>query len=275
MCGIFGIISPSEKTIEHSLSKEDFHFLLKHSERRGKDSSGYVIVEDGNFSVIKRDIQLTSVLKFSDAKFSTICFGHSRLITNGLKDNQPVVIDNNILVHNGIIVNDQDVFDTISKNRVLQIDSEAILGVFQESRDKGHTILESVEKVLDLCKGTISAVLFSKKDNSIVMFSNNGSLYKGNLKGALVISSEKYPLDKLNCTGVSQVFKPFVIDISSHLIVENYTVRVDETNTRNLDLIPSLGVLNGKEKLLHLIMMGFVIIVKIIRSETTLSQLVI
>jgi len=251
MCGIFGIISPSEKTIEHSLSKEDFHFLLKHSERRGKDSSGYVIVEDGNFSVIKRDIQLTSVLKFSDAKFSTICFGHSRLITNGLKDNQPVVIDNNILVHNGIIVNDQDVFDTISKNRVLQIDSEAILGVFQESRDKGHTILESVEKVLDLCKGTISAVLFSKKDNSIVMFSNNGSLYKGNLKGALVISSEKYPLDKLNCTGVSQVFKPFVIDISSHLIVENYTVRVDETNTRNLDLIPSLGVLNGKEKLLQ------------------------
>jgi glucosamine--fructose-6-phosphate aminotransferase (isomerizing) len=251
MCGIFGVICQSDKTINHSLSKDDFNFLLNHSERRGRDSSGYVIIKEGNLSVLKRDKQLSSVLKFNQAKHSSMCFGHSRLITNGLKDNQPVVIENNILVHNGIVVNVNDVFDAISRNRVLKIDSEAILAAFLDSRDNGFTVLESVDKVLKLCKGTISAVLFSRRDNSIVMFSNNGSLYKGNLNGSVVFSSEKYPLDKINCTEVTQVFKPFIIDLSSHLVNVNHTVRVDERNTRNLDLIPSLGILNGKEKILQ------------------------
>ena len=37
----------------------------------------------------------------------------------------------------------------------------------------------SVKEVLDKCIGTVSAVIFSKIDNKLILFSNNGSLYIG------------------------------------------------------------------------------------------------
>ena len=45
-----------------------------------------------------------------------LCDGPSRLITNGLSDNQPVVRDG-VLIHNGIVVNDDQVWSNISQTR--------------------------------------------------------------------------------------------------------------------------------------------------------------
>ena len=44
--------------------------------------------------------------------------GHSRLITNGLFDNQPVVRDGLILFHNGIVVNDKYIWSSIGIDRL-------------------------------------------------------------------------------------------------------------------------------------------------------------
>ena len=176
MCGIFGIIPPKDKLIKDVINKNKFNEFLKSSERRGRDSSGYVTCNLESVEVVKRDIQLTKVLDYNKVKNNKFCFGHSRLITNGLKDNQPVVLNNNVLVHNGIVINYEEVFKKYKLDRKLKIDSEVILSMYTDLISKNKSISESINKILSSCVGTISAVIYSKDENNLVLFSNNGSL---------------------------------------------------------------------------------------------------
>jgi glucosamine--fructose-6-phosphate aminotransferase (isomerizing) len=251
MCGIFGVIQGNKKTIKDVLTKKEFNFFLKHAEVRGRDSSGYVTLDANKLKVTKRDLQLTSVLDYKAIKNSPLCFGHSRLITNGSKDNQPLVISENILIHNGIIVNVDEVFENNDFERKLEIDSEIILAIFNKSRTNGLTIKDSINEIYRLCKGTISSVIYSKSENSLILFSNNGSLYTGILNGSTLFASEEYPLKELGCKEINQVYDPVEINLDLHFDGNSTFIDVDETNTRIKDLIPALGVLNGKEKLLE------------------------
>lgn len=248
MCGIFGIISPDNKKISQVISRTNFNEFLKHTETRGRDSSGYALFDSKSIKIFKSDESLTKIFNYNKLKKSNICFGHSRLITNGLKDNQPVLLNENILVHNGIVINHEKVFKTKNLKRIYKIDSEIILSIFNDCETKNYSVEDSVQEVLKTCSGTISAVIFSKKKNKIILFSNNGSLYSGYLNGALFFSSEEYPLKKLSCSRINKIIKPMIIDLN---IDENLTINLQETNSRTMDLIPSLGVLDGKEKLLE------------------------
>ena len=251
MCGIFGVIQGSNKTIKDVLTKKEFNFFLKHAEVRGRDSSGYVTLDANKLKVTKRDLKLTSVLDYKAIKNSPLCFGHSRLITNGSKDNQPLVMSENILIHNGIVVNVDQVFENNDYERKLEIDSEIILAIFNKSRTNGLTIKDSINEIYKLCKGTISSVIYSKSDNSLILFSNNGSLYTGILNGSTLFASEEYPLRELGCKEINQVYDPVEINLDLHFDGKSTFINIDETNTRKKDLIPALGVLNGKEKLLE------------------------
>lgn len=251
MCGIFGIIQEKNKTIKDVLTKKEFNFFLKHAEVRGRDSSGYVTLDANKLKVTKRDLKLTSVLDYKAINNSPLCFGHSRLITNGSKDNQPLVMSENILIHNGIVVNVDEVFENNDFERKLEIDSEIILAIFNKNRINGLTIKDSINEIYKLCKGTISSVIYSKSDNSLILFSNNGSLYTGILNGSTLFASEEYPLKELGCKEINQVYDPVEINLDLHFDGNSTFIDVDETNTRIKDLIPALGVLNGKEKLLE------------------------
>lgn len=251
MCGIFGVIQGNNKTIKDVLTKKEFNFFLKHAEVRGRDSSGYVTLNSNKLKVTKRDLKLTSVLDYKAIKNSPLCFGHSRLITNGSKDNQPLVMSENILIHNGIVVNVDQVFENNDYERKLEIDSEIILAIFNKSRTNGLTIKDSINEIYKLCKGTISSVIYSKSDNSLILFSNNGSLYTGILNSSTLFASEEYPLRELGCKEINQVYDPVEINLDLHFDGKSTFIDIDETNTRKKDLIPALGVLNGKEKLLE------------------------
>ena len=64
-----------------------------------------------------------------DISESKYIVGHSRLITNGLTDNQPVVRGDILVVHNGIVVNDVDIWNKIGLQRLFDIDSEVIAAI--------------------------------------------------------------------------------------------------------------------------------------------------
>ena len=122
MCGIFGIINPD--------SKKSFIQLSNHARQRGRDSSGLVVHNEDLSEVYKADqyiIQLRNKM-FSRRRLINLSLvaGHSRLITNGLNDNQPVIYEDIIILHNGIIINHDEVWNTISKKRHLEIDTEII-----------------------------------------------------------------------------------------------------------------------------------------------------
>ena len=82
MCGIFGIVSSDP------IALTEARLLARHAERRGKDSSGLFISELDGYNLHRANSSITSLLKYVTVPTTGLIMGHSRLITNGLEDNQ-------------------------------------------------------------------------------------------------------------------------------------------------------------------------------------------
>jgi glutamine---fructose-6-phosphate transaminase (isomerizing) len=232
MCGIFGTIT------NNKVSESKVKTLAKYSMIRGKDSSGIIYFNKG-YKITRNNFEISQTLKSRDWRKSSLIFGHSRLITNGMTDNQPVYRDRISLLHNGIIVNESEFWNSNNEfNRLYSIDSEAIivaaLAYLKRNKDRNGL----VRYILSKCEGAISAVLFLHEFGEVYLFTNTGSLYYGFSKGNVYFSSEEYPLIKINCKDISQVNSEGVkFDVIKSSIVEIN----DDKNHRKLDLIPTLG----------------------------------
>jgi glucosamine--fructose-6-phosphate aminotransferase (isomerizing) len=240
MCGIFGIISTKNINRDH-LTK-----LAEHARQRGRDSSGLMYMESTSYKIRRADYDIKRLLSKHSSLHSNFVMGHSRLITNGLSDNQPVVRDGMAVIHNGIIVNEQYVWDNVDVKRMFEIDSETILGVALNHLNKGGAVNDLAKQVLGLCEGTISAALALPKLGKLCLFSNNGSLFSGLNAGARYFSSERYPLEVLGCTNVEQIWHDgLVLDIPVSDKLE-----VTDDNTRKENLIPVFKNIASEEALL-------------------------
>jgi len=174
--------------------------------------------------------------------------GHSRLITNGLEDNQPVVRDDVFVLHNGIVVNHEAVWAQLNKKRTLQIDTEVIAAIAAEYLENGGAVADLPARVLSLCHGVVACALALPKLGKLCLFSNNGSLYHGSKNGVHYFASEEYPLSKLKCESVLQVrVEGLVIDIPTAV----NRPRIYEHAQRTTNLIPSLGTHKAEEAMLE------------------------
>ena len=228
MCGIFGIISDCE------INRNQLRKLALHARQRGRDSSGLLYFNKVGYKVKRADYDVDKLLKKHSNEHVGVIMGHSRLITNGLSDNQPVVRDGISLIHNGIIVNEEELWSSIDIERKYHIDSEIIIGVALEHLNNGGEIRDVPKKVIDKCHGTISCALTIPGKGKAILFSNNGSLYFGKLEEATYFASEKHPLIELGCTNIDQVWQEGkIIDIP---ISEK--IDVIDDNIRKEDLIP-------------------------------------
>jgi hypothetical protein len=243
MCGIFGAIGTT------SVDKSNLKTLVVHARQRGRDSSGLIYHSRGQYKVDRADFDISRLLKAVIVQDFDVIFGHSRLITNGLADNQPVVRDSICVLHNGIIVNDADIWSKISSDRHLEIDSEVIAGIAEEHLAQGLLPDELPKKILTLCKGVVACALILPKLGKLVLFSNNGSLYTGSKDGAFYFSSEKYPLTQLACTDIKQLRgeNSLVVDIPT----SQEEVIVADVNLRTTNLIPTLGMHKAEEAMLE------------------------
>ena len=184
MCGIFGIISP--KNINYT----DLRWLAKCAKQRGKDSSGLIYKADENYVVERENNDIIKLLDKHKNLKTNILFGHSRLITNGLGDNQPVVKGGLAVLHNGIIVNSDELWNDYDVKREYLIDSEIILGIAISFLKNSEDLNQLSSEILQKCKGTISATIIIPYLGKAILLSNNGSLYKGIVNNSIYISSE-------------------------------------------------------------------------------------
>jgi glutamine---fructose-6-phosphate transaminase (isomerizing) len=241
MCGIFGIVA------DEFINKNHLLTLARHAMQRGKDSSGMLFTADGKYQINRADYDILRLLKESTVAKTKTLVGHSRLVTNGLSDNQPVVRENLILIHNGIIVNEQEVWSQIDITRKYEIDSEAIIGTVLSHIDDSDEVGDIASKVLTLCKGTISVALAIPSHGKLLLFSNNGSLYSGDFKNATYFSSERYPLEKIKCQNIQQIWKTAkIIDIPI-----SDEINIHDERSRTCDLIPSFKNSLAEEKSLR------------------------
>jgi glucosamine--fructose-6-phosphate aminotransferase (isomerizing) len=230
MCGIYGGYSSSG----HHL--EDVKILANHAKRRGRDATGLIWMDNRNYHVIRR---FDSNVKFNEAfKNSSLSFfaGHSRLVTNGFVDNQPVEFENIWTLHNGIILNEHELWSQIGLSPKKSVDSEVVSAFFYWQLKKNLSIEEIANSLLEKIKGTVSAAVIIPNLGKLVIFSNNGSLYFGSNEEKIYFSSERFPLQKIELSHIQQVLDPVIIDIPKSEVAST-----KEFGKPGLDPIPALS----------------------------------
>ena len=240
MCGIFGIIAKNE------INQDHLRHLAHHARQRGRDSSGLMIHIGGSYYLKRADYDINYLLK-KQVKFSTsFAMGHSRLITNGLADNQPVERDGIVIIHNGIVVNDENIWRELPLERKLQIDSEAIIGLALHYLEQGLDLSDLPSSILESCEGTVSCALAIPSLGKLCLFSNNGSIYVGEREEDIYFSSESYPLRMLKCKNIKQILQEgMIIDIPAG---RNIEINNDSSRTENL--IPVFKNIAAEEAML-------------------------
>lgn len=241
MCGIFGIISPQK------IKKNELKYLVDHSQQRGKDSSGIVYIEDGVYKIYRADYPITKLLSQVSPYNSHFVMGHSRLITNGLSDNQPVVRDGICVIHNGIVVNHEQLWEKLDRKRDLQIDTEIIAAIAGEYLDKGGQLEQVPQRILALCRGVVACAIAIPRLGKLLLFSNNGSLYLGKKEDTLYFASESYSLNHIGCEELTQVKDALFFELPASLEPLNVTDKAG----RKTNLIPSLPLVSSEEQLLE------------------------
>jgi glutamine---fructose-6-phosphate transaminase (isomerizing) len=219
MCGIFGFVSleSQEKSEVRDLTNQ----LFRLSESRGKEASGLTIVPSGqreNLFVV-RSPQSASTLIHSGEYRSLFdsalgaeshrgsgmaLFGHTRLVTNGSQarpeNNQPVVYDGGVIVHNGIVVNVDELWSKHSDlTRFSEVDSEIIVALARKFQKAGASPAGAVRQAFGEIKGTASVAITFNDLDVLILATNNGSLYvaKGERGGKIYFASEYFILKQL------------------------------------------------------------------------------
>lgn len=240
MCGIFGFIGPDE------LDSSSAKFLVKHAQQRGRDSSGMVIRGTDGYHAYRADYPIGWLLK-RIPPLGNLFFGHSRLVTNGTADNQPVAREQVIVLHNGIIVNHDSIWPILGKTPDLEIDTEVIPAIIASHLEDGGSIETAAQRVLSLTEGVVACAALIPRLGKLLLFSNNGSLYVGEKTGGLVFSSERYPLEQIGAENIRQVRdEGVVVDVPP----QEDQIQLTEWANRSIDLVPGLGYSTEEENLL-------------------------
>lgn len=224
MCGIFGLIVNNDEGYEPAFIKKSLTTLARLSESRGKDSSGLVFRNESEreLRVFKGAVYLNDLLKRKEVahqidrmigsssdnrtagKQRTFAvMGHSRLVTNGSQlndlNNQPVVKDGIIGIHNGIIVNETELWSRHPEiQRTYEIDTEVMLALVRKYIRDDWDVATAVSKTVNEIFGTVAAAFFIDDLNVLALATNNGSLYVfTNETGLFAFASEEYFLQKL------------------------------------------------------------------------------
>jgi glucosamine--fructose-6-phosphate aminotransferase (isomerizing) len=204
MCGIFGVVNKEFSQKDAKILNR----LFKLSESRGHDASGAAVLTDEEIQVYKRSVpasKLTKSKEYRDIlsqKNIRAVIGHARMETSGSFsqnfNNQPVVKDRCVTIHNGIIVNDEKLWKKYkSIKREFQVDTEIINSLIRLYLKKGETLPHSVERSLEELKGSYSIGTFFEDFSKLLLATNTGSLYLYEKKGALVFASERYFLESV------------------------------------------------------------------------------
>lgn len=221
MCGIFGIAAR-----EGALSYDDFErlsnslFLL--SESRGKESAGIAISAKDAVQVFKSPLPASRMIRNSQyhdffkqslqingsgkgrpIHHPVALIGHSRLVTNGSQENhnnnQPVIKDGYAAIHNGIIVNDEQLWAEFPMlERLYQVDTEVALSLIRHFYRDSKSLVGAVCSTYALLEGTASVAMLSNDQDCMVLATNNGSLYVSTNKdhSVFMFASEAYILNQ-------------------------------------------------------------------------------
>ncbi len=217
MCGIFGFAITPKADITGKQLLRVIKTLCILSETRGKDASGLVLASPKSILVLKRPIRGSQLIRsrefrefgkklldISQASEPFIVMGHTRMVTNGNaeihENNQPTIAKNMVCIHNGIVVNDESLWQEFEDlSRDFEIDTEVILALlrhyYQSLGNIQSALIETFNKII----GANSVAIIPADLQCLLLATSNGSLFTNmsDDKSIITFSSEKYILEKL------------------------------------------------------------------------------
>lgn len=216
MCGIFGITANRQSTINTETYRDIIRHLFLLSESRGKEAAGFAAISDHDMLVYKTPFPASTLVK-SDKVWSAIdsvirsqealhftAIGHSRLVTNGYEhfnaNNQPIIKKHITCIHNGIVVNVQDLWKQYSdEQKETDLDSEIIPTLIRKFYQENGNLKEAIQRTFTEIYGMTSIAMLFHDLNNLLLVTNNGSLYycSSTDRNAFVFASEFYILKTL------------------------------------------------------------------------------
>ncbi len=211
MCGIWGFFCERGwYTAEEK--KRILCDLMILSQSRGKEASGITKMTDNKVLTIKMPKPASKLIKensfkqllFENHFNNEVYIGHSRLATNGSQyrpeNNQPILSGDIVTVHNGIIVNDRELWEKYKDwEAKSELDSEIFVKLLDDKYQQGYTIEKAVEETYSELDGMASTITLFTDIEFAALCTNNGSLYYavGEKGKTIIAASEKMTLRKM------------------------------------------------------------------------------
>lgn len=217
MCGIFGVaFAAHSPTFDADFAKRLLLALLRNSETRGKEAAGLAVHTGSQIDVLK---QAGSVADFiSQARFQAVVdgalrkhvddpstplalLGHSRLVTNGTQanadNNQPVITNGAVALHNGIIVNDTALAEQHPElQRRAEVDTEVLAALVRTRAVASGNLPEAVRTTFNEIEGSASLAMIFDDLAAMLLATNTGSLFTLSAPGLLAFASERFILQR-------------------------------------------------------------------------------
>ena len=251
MCGILGVLTKENSKIKSSSIKAITNSLFKISESRGKEAAGIAIRTKKVIHVYKEPLPASQMIrspKYNKALNKHInerpltIIGHSRLVTDGLQtlndNNQPVIKNGAVGVHNGIVTNVKELFKKFSATkRKYDVDTEIILDLIQLLTKEKKSLIKAIKDTFNHIKGSASVAILFENNPYLLLATNTGSLYvcKNKEKGIFTFASEKYILEKL----LEKHFLKKILDPQKILKIkpqQAYLINLNNLNIKKLEL---------------------------------------
>lgn len=222
MCGIFGICLWGRTTIDSAELRNLVNEMFRLSSSRGKEASGLAVQTDEEIFVYKKAVNAKKLIKFAEfdeffekavkpklnksggIEVPISLIGHARLVTNGIQginaNNQPVSSQSTVVVHNGIIVNDKELWSAhpdIPKPEN-ELDSALIPQLIDRNVENGQDIASAYQTVYGELRGQAATLALRDQERGLIAATNFGSLYAIEQDaGVFVCASERRFLETL------------------------------------------------------------------------------
>jgi len=197
MCGILGLVHYDKLAptyIKAKMFRKATTDLLKASQIRGSNATGALLITDDKASLFKTNLPAnkfigtsgySKVLKnLNRSKHFRVMIGHARQKTKGHQrfniNNHPITANRIVGVHNGVIINDDDLFDkyVADLDRKGKVDSEIIFRLIDLHRRNKETLSDSVKKTCDEIVGSYACAFVDLENMGYVtLFSNGGNIH--------------------------------------------------------------------------------------------------
>ena len=221
MCGIFGIALRTQASLRPSALRTLLANLYQFSESRGKESAGlHVYLPQASLAwTLKGALAASELLKTQDYEdtidqslqlaFASqealvqplVILAHSRLVTNGTAslaiNNQPVRSQAVTMIHNGIIVNVDELWEkNLDLLRSAEVDTEVIAAMMARAFAKHKNPVEAMRSVYSEIRGAASIAWCYDGTSQLNLATNTGDLYIAELPNCsgLIFASERFIL---------------------------------------------------------------------------------